>query len=87
MSLISVQPASAFSEGVSFSAVSQSTWQADGVAYAVTSTRGKVFVGGSFTAVRPPEGSSGTPRQSPALVVLVGLSLSMAARWPASSRS
>jgi Domain of unknown function (DUF5122) beta-propeller len=38
----------------------RSTWQTNGIVYAVAYTRGIVYIGGSFTRVRPPGAAPGT---------------------------
>jgi hypothetical protein len=59
------QPASATQAPVAFSSGALPTWQTSGIAWAVAQSQGKVFVGGSFTSIRPPgaaAGNSETPR-------------------------
>ncbi|MBB2899570.1 hypothetical protein FHR75_000358 [Kineococcus radiotolerans] len=53
-------PAAAIEAPVAFAAVALPTWQADGVAWATTTAGGTVFVGGTFTAIRPPGAPAGT---------------------------
>lgn len=56
-------PASALSPGVAFSAVALPTWQTNGIAWAMAEADGVIYVGGTFTQVRPPgtaAGSSGS---------------------------
>ena len=52
--------AEALQAPVSFTATAQSTYQTDGIAWAVASAQGKVFVGGRFSNVRPPGVVAGT---------------------------
>jgi fibronectin type 3 domain-containing protein len=52
---------SALSPGIAFSADHQSTWQTDGIVYALDGNAGKVVAGGNFTQLRPPEGGVGDP--------------------------
>ena len=57
-SLIGVAaPANALSPGVAFSAVALPTWQTNGIAWSLAEANGVMYVGGTFTQVRPP----GTP--------------------------
>ncbi len=57
-------PAQALQAPVAFTSAALSTWQANGVAWALASAQGKVFVGGSFTKIRPPGAAAGTNEQS-----------------------
>jgi fibronectin type 3 domain-containing protein len=52
-------PAAALQAPVSFTSVGLSTWQTNGVAWTVAAAQGKVFVGGTFTAIRPPGAAVG----------------------------
>ncbi len=45
---------------VAFTSVALPTYQTNGVAWAVASAQGKTFVGGTFSAVRPPGSAAGT---------------------------
>jgi large repetitive protein len=45
---------------VPFTAVSLPTWQTNGIAWAVAQAQGLVFVGGSFTSIRPSGAALGT---------------------------
>ena len=69
MSVLGASPAQALSSGLAFSADHLSTWQANGVAYATTGAKGKVFVGGSFAQIRPPSGTA-APIATPGLAIL-----------------
>ncbi|MBC7632265.1 LamG-like jellyroll fold domain-containing protein [Aeromicrobium sp.] len=62
-------PASALSPGVAFSADNLPTWQTNGVVYAVGESGGKVVAGGTFSQIRPPDGTSGTAQTRNALAV------------------
>jgi hypothetical protein len=62
--------AQAFSPGVHFSAANSSTWQTNGVAWAIGQSHGKVIAGGTFTQVLPPEGGAGTPLSTNGLAIL-----------------
>ncbi|WP_327167472.1 LamG-like jellyroll fold domain-containing protein [Streptomyces subrutilus] len=54
-----VPQAAAVTPPVAFTADALPTWQANGVVWALAETAGKVFVGGTFSAVRPPAGGAG----------------------------
>ena len=58
-----VTPASAIQAPVAFGAAALPSWQANGVAWAVANAGGRVFVGGTFTSVRPPGAAAGTGEQ------------------------
>ncbi|MFG2983478.1 DNRLRE domain-containing protein [Streptomyces sp. NPDC048258] len=60
MGLGLVQQAVAVTPPVAFTADALSTWQPNGVVWALAEAGGKVFVGGTFSAVRPPEGGAGS---------------------------
>ncbi len=55
--------ASAVEAPVAFSATAAPTYQTNGVAYAVASSGGLVFVGGAFSSVRPPGAATGQSEQ------------------------
>ncbi|MEU3774150.1 DNRLRE domain-containing protein [Streptomyces sp. NPDC032472] len=55
-------PAAAVTPPVAFTADPLPTWQPNGVVWALAEAGGTVFAGGTFSAVRPPEGSGGTER-------------------------
>ncbi|MEU9300884.1 DNRLRE domain-containing protein [Streptomyces sp. NPDC048269] len=55
-----VQQAAAVTPPVAFTADALPTWQPNGVVWALAEAGGKVFVGGTFSAVRPPEGAAGS---------------------------
>ena len=64
-----VQPAAALTTGVRFSADNLSTWQADGVVYALGQASGRVLAGGTFGQIKPPAGSSAAAQTRSALAV------------------
>ena len=56
-------PAAALSPGVAFAANNLPTWQTNGIVWSMAQANGVVYVGGTFTAIRPPgvgAGGSGT---------------------------
>ncbi|MFB6807688.1 DNRLRE domain-containing protein [Streptomyces sp. NPDC056387] len=55
-----VPQAAAVTPPVAFTADPLSTWQPNGVVWALAEAGGTVFVGGTFSAVRPPDGAGGT---------------------------
>lgn len=54
---VGAAPASALSPGVEFNAVALPTWQTNGIAWTIEEAGGVMYVGGTFTQIRPP----GTP--------------------------
>ncbi|MFE9257989.1 DNRLRE domain-containing protein [Streptomyces sp. NPDC006879] len=52
--------ASAITEPVAFTADELPTWQTNGIVWAMAEAEGTVFAGGTFSAVRPPAGASGS---------------------------
>ena len=54
------QPASGSGRGQNLSAKVSSSWQTGGTVWALAPVKGKVYVGGNFTTVRPPGDPSGT---------------------------
>ncbi|AWZ07038.1 MULTISPECIES: DNRLRE domain-containing protein [unclassified Streptomyces] len=54
--------AAAVTPPVAFTADALPTWQANGVVWALAEAGGQVFVGGTFSALRPPEGGGGSER-------------------------
>ncbi|WP_341393933.1 LamG-like jellyroll fold domain-containing protein [Arthrobacter sp. G119Y2] len=59
-SLIGVAPpAAALSPGVAFSATDLPTWQTNGIVWAMAESNGVMYVGGTFTAIRPPKVPAG----------------------------
>ncbi|MGW0393721.1 DNRLRE domain-containing protein [Streptomyces sp. NPDC003042] len=57
-----VPPAAAVTPPVAFTADALPTWQPNGVVWALAEAGGTVFVGGTFSAVRPPAGGAGSER-------------------------
>ena len=60
-------PASALSPGVAFSATALPTWQTNGIAWAMAEANGVMYVGGTFTQVRPPGTSAGNSQSRAAV--------------------
>ncbi|MFF8387650.1 LamG-like jellyroll fold domain-containing protein [Streptomyces kanasensis] len=56
--------AAALTEPVAFTADDLPTWQTNGIVWALAQANGVVFAGGTFSAVRPPEGAAGAERQA-----------------------
>ncbi|MDI5964409.1 LamG domain-containing protein [Streptantibioticus silvisoli] len=52
---------------VAFTSNSLATWQTDGIVWAMAQAGGKVFAGGSFTAIRPPGTAAGGAGEQPAV--------------------
>ncbi len=63
-------PAEALTPPGSFTSEDLPTWQADGTVWAMAASHGRVFVGGSFAAVRPPSGGAGSSTPATNLAVL-----------------
>ncbi|MGW6411774.1 DNRLRE domain-containing protein [Streptomyces vinaceus] len=59
-----VPQAAAITPPVAFTADALSTWQPNGVVWALAEAGGTVFVGGTFSAVRPPDGSGGAEQSA-----------------------
>ncbi|MFD9453825.1 DNRLRE domain-containing protein [Streptomyces sp. NPDC059985] len=55
-------PAAAVTPPVAFTADALPTWQPNGVVWALAEAGGTVFVGGTFSAVRPPAGAGGSEK-------------------------
>lgn len=49
---------------VAFTADDLPTWQTNGIVWALAEANDTVFVGGTFSEVRPPDGGSGTPQSA-----------------------
>lgn len=62
--------AAAVTPPVAFTADPLATWQPDGVVWALAEAAGQVFVGGTFSTVRPPDGGSGSERSAVNFVAL-----------------
>src|SRR5215218_9047595 len=54
-----VDPAAAVTPGVGFTADPAPTYQLNGIGWSVAEANGVVYVGGTFSAVRPPGAASG----------------------------
>ncbi|MGW5398080.1 DNRLRE domain-containing protein [Streptomyces sp. NPDC003952] len=61
--LVLMPQASAVTAPVAFTADELPTWQPNGIVWSMAEADGTVFVGGTFSAVRPPEGSGGGSEQ------------------------
>ncbi|MET9324253.1 LamG-like jellyroll fold domain-containing protein [Streptomyces sp. NPDC003038] len=59
-----VPPAAAVTPPVAFTADALPTWQPNGVVWALAEAGGQVFVGGTFSTVRPPAGGGGSERSA-----------------------
>ncbi|MFE9559902.1 DNRLRE domain-containing protein [Streptomyces sp. NPDC006487] len=64
MGLGLVEEAAAITPPVAFTADELPTWQANGVVWALAEAGGRVFVGGTFSEVRPPDGAAGTEQEA-----------------------
>ncbi|KJK53667.1 fibronectin [Streptomyces sp. NRRL F-4428] len=62
--------ASAITAPVAFTADELPTWQPDGIVWAMAQAEGTVFAGGTFSAVRPPEGVAGAEQEAVNFVAL-----------------
>ncbi len=68
---VAVAPqATALTPPVGFTADDLPTWQTNGIVWAMAEADGVVFAGGTFSAVRPPEGASGTAQEALSFVAL-----------------
>ncbi|MEU9379341.1 DNRLRE domain-containing protein [Streptomyces sp. NPDC048255] len=65
-----VPQAAAVTPPVAFTADALSTWQPNGVVWALAEAGGQVFVGGTFSAVRPPAGGGGSEQPAVNFVAL-----------------
>ncbi|MFD7259801.1 DNRLRE domain-containing protein [Streptomyces sp. NPDC059874] len=65
-----VPQAAAVTPPVAFTADALSTWQPNGVVWALAEAAGQVFVGGTFSTVRPPAGGAGSERPAVNFVAL-----------------
>jgi hypothetical protein len=70
--LLTPAPAAAVTPGVAFSADNLSTWQTDGVVWALGQSHGRVVAGGDFTSLVPPAGSPASPVPVTGLAILDG---------------
>ncbi|MEW2139356.1 DNRLRE domain-containing protein [Streptomyces sp. NPDC005409] len=65
-----VPDAAAVTPPVAFTADPLPTWQPNGVVWALAEAGGQIFAGGTFSAVRPPEGGAGGEQPAVNFVVL-----------------
>ncbi|MEU6757528.1 LamG-like jellyroll fold domain-containing protein [Streptomyces sp. NPDC046685] len=68
--LVLMPQASAITPPVAFTADELPTWQTNGVVWAMAQANGTVFAGGTFSAVRPPEGAAGAEQEAVNFVAL-----------------
>ena len=61
----------AFARETTLSATSSSIWQTNNNVRALAYAKGKVFIGGEFTSVRPPGAAAGTQESSRAYLAVV----------------
>ncbi|WP_405427049.1 DNRLRE domain-containing protein [Streptomyces erythrochromogenes] len=62
--------AAAITPPVAFTADALSTWQPNGIVWALAEAGGQVFAGGTFSTVRPPAGGGGSEQQAVNFVAL-----------------
>ncbi|MEU9003790.1 DNRLRE domain-containing protein [Streptomyces sp. NPDC059982] len=70
LGLVLMPEASAITPPVAFTADELPTWQPNGVVFAMDQAGGTVFAGGTFSAVRPPDGAGGTEQDAVNFVAL-----------------
>ncbi|MDX6759200.1 MULTISPECIES: CBM96 family carbohydrate-binding protein [Streptomyces] len=68
--LVLMPQASAITAPVAFTADELPTWQPNGIVWAMAQAEGTVFAGGTFSAVRPPEGVAGAEQEAVNFVAL-----------------
>ncbi|MEU6754870.1 DNRLRE domain-containing protein [Streptomyces sp. NPDC046685] len=68
--LVLTPHASAITPPVAFTADELPTWQPNGIVWAMAQNEGTVFAGGTFSAVRPPDGGSGAEKSAVNFVAL-----------------
>ncbi|MFJ3632122.1 DNRLRE domain-containing protein [Streptomyces sp. NPDC090112] len=68
--LVLMPQASAITAPVAFTADELPTWQPDGIVWAMAQAEGTVFAGGTFSAVRPPDGTAGAEQDAVNFVAL-----------------
>ncbi|KIF72469.1 fibronectin [Streptomyces sp. AcH 505] len=64
MGVTAVPQAAAVTPPVAFTADDLPTWQTNGIVWALAQADDTVFVGGTFSQVRPPDGASGTAQSA-----------------------
>ncbi|MFE2376933.1 LamG-like jellyroll fold domain-containing protein [Streptomyces sp. NPDC059398] len=64
LGVVAAPDASAITPPVAFTADALPTWQTNGIVWALAQSNGVVFAGGTFSALRPPAGSSGKARSA-----------------------
>ncbi|MEU4353833.1 LamG-like jellyroll fold domain-containing protein [Streptomyces virginiae] len=70
LGLVLAPQAAALTPPVAFTADALSTWQPNGVVWALAAAGGQVFAGGTFSTVRPPAGGAGSEQQAVNFVAL-----------------
>ncbi|MBT2451601.1 LamG domain-containing protein [Streptomyces sp. ISL-43] len=68
--LVLIPEASAITQPVAFTADNLPTWQPNGIVWAMDQANGTVFAGGTFSAVRPPDGAAGAEQEAVNFVAL-----------------
>ncbi|CAM5585478.1 hypothetical protein SAVIM338S_05109 [Streptomyces avidinii] len=68
--LVLMPEASAITQPVAFTADELPTWQPNGIVFAMDQANGTVFAGGTFSAVRPPDGAAGAEQEAVNFVAL-----------------
>ncbi|MCX5145299.1 MULTISPECIES: CBM96 family carbohydrate-binding protein [unclassified Streptomyces] len=68
--LVLMPEASAITPPVAFTADELPTWQPNGIVFAMAQANGTVFAGGTFSAVRPPDGTGGAEQEAVNFVAL-----------------
>jgi hypothetical protein len=61
---VQARPAAALEAPAAFTSVALPTWQTNGIAWATATSGGLVFVGGTFSKIRPPGAAAGTSEQA-----------------------
>ncbi|MFE9252775.1 LamG-like jellyroll fold domain-containing protein [Streptomyces sp. NPDC007088] len=64
MGATAVPQAAAVTPPVAFTADDLPTWQTNGIVWALAQSGDTVFVGGTFSQLKPPNGASGTPKSA-----------------------
>ncbi|WP_371617987.1 LamG-like jellyroll fold domain-containing protein [Streptomyces sp. NBC_00454] len=68
--IVLIPQASAITQPVAFTADNLPTWQPNGTVFAMAQANGTVFAGGTFSAVRPPDGAGGAEQEAVNFVAL-----------------